>query len=101
MRPFSVPQLADRWQCSEQHIRDLVSSGALQHFRLGRLIRIPDLAVRDYESCSPDTEASGLAEPPTVVDFQLASPPSGVIVKLPNGRPAKSSAPSEPPKEPR
>ena len=34
-RPFSVPQLADRWGCSEGLVRKLIRSGDLQCFRPG------------------------------------------------------------------
>lgn len=39
-RPFSVPQVAERWGCSEGLVRKLIRSGELACFRPGTLIRI-------------------------------------------------------------
>jgi excisionase family DNA binding protein len=36
-------------------IRDLTSTGVLPSFRVGRLIRIPVQALKDYEQCAPAT----------------------------------------------
>jgi excisionase family DNA binding protein len=47
--PFTTASLAKRWQCSDQHIRDLIDQGALGAFRLGRLIRIPAAEVARIE----------------------------------------------------
>src|SRR3546814_3889152 len=40
IRPYSVPQLAERWGCSDSMIRKLINEGELQSFRIGVLIRI-------------------------------------------------------------
>ncbi len=40
-RPFSVTTAADHLGCSPSHVRNLCARGALRHFRIGRLIRIP------------------------------------------------------------
>lgn len=50
-RPYSSEDLADRWGVSAQHVRDLIRSGSLRHFRVGRLIRIPAKAVYEFEEC--------------------------------------------------
>ncbi|KFL25008.1 hypothetical protein JP74_21860 [Devosia sp. 17-2-E-8] len=47
--PFTVEALAERWECSGQHIRDLVAQGKLGAFRVGRLIRIPVAEVIAFE----------------------------------------------------
>lgn len=50
LRPIYTPQLlAKRWSCSAQHIRDLVKSGKLPAFRVGRLVRIPREIVEEFE----------------------------------------------------
>lgn len=49
MNIFTPATLAMRWQCSERHIRNLISSGDLPAFRLGKLLRIKRQAVEDYE----------------------------------------------------
>lgn len=48
-RPFSVPQLADRWGCSEGLVRKLIRDEQLQCFRPGALIRISAAEVERYE----------------------------------------------------
>src|SRR6185437_9014082 len=57
-RPYSSEELAEHWGCSAQHIRDLVRSGALRSFRVGRLIRIPAIAVDEFEKCPPIAPSS-------------------------------------------
>ncbi|AUQ53182.1 helix-turn-helix domain-containing protein [Phaeobacter inhibens] len=49
-RPFSAAQLAERWQCSAETVRQLVKCGQLSGFRIGRMIRIPRAAVEEYEA---------------------------------------------------
>ncbi|WP_394086652.1 helix-turn-helix domain-containing protein [Xanthobacter autotrophicus] len=50
--PLVPKQVAERWGCSERHVRNLIRSGHLGHFRLGgRLLRIPASAVEEYERC--------------------------------------------------
>ena len=51
----TVAQVASILDCSERHVRSLVSSGQLGHCRLGRLVRIPrhqllELLGAAYES---------------------------------------------------
>ena len=50
-RPFTPDQLADRWQCSAETIRQMVRRGELRAFRTGRMIRIPRDAVMEHEEC--------------------------------------------------
>ena len=48
--PFTPATLADRWQCSERHIRNMVDRGELPAFRLaGKLIRIRAEDVEMFE----------------------------------------------------
>ena len=61
-RPYSSAELAERWGVSDQHIRDLIAKGKLRHFRVGRLIRIPAVAVRDFEECQPTVSSSTEAD---------------------------------------
>ncbi len=56
-RPYSVPQLAERWGCSEGLIRKLINTGELQCFRPGALIRISAAEVERYE-CQSSTASS-------------------------------------------
>lgn len=48
-RPFNLAQLAQRWQCSERHVRDMIGAGKLKAFRHGQSLRIPMQAVREVE----------------------------------------------------
>ncbi len=45
-------QLAVRWHCSSNTIRNLIVSGKLDAYRVGKkLLRIPAAAVEEYEQC--------------------------------------------------
>lgn len=57
-RPFTPKELAKRWQCSEKHVRNLVLRGALESFRIGKMIRVTPEAVEDYECGSKSSEAN-------------------------------------------
>jgi len=48
-RPFSVPQLAHRWGCSEGLICKMIRDGRLHCFRPGTLIRISAAEVERFE----------------------------------------------------
>ena len=50
-RPLTPERLAERWECTPNHIRAMCKKGELRHFRIGRgLYRIPPEAVAEYES---------------------------------------------------
>ncbi|WP_226660578.1 excisionase family DNA-binding protein [Alteriqipengyuania lutimaris] len=51
--PFTPAALAERWGCSTTAVYDLLATGALRSFRVGKLWRIPATAVDEYESGSP------------------------------------------------
>lgn len=55
-RPFTPETLANRWGVSPTMVRNMCGSGQIEHFRLGKLYRIPAKAVEDYEC---QTSASG------------------------------------------
>ena len=57
-RPYTTETLAERWQCSAQHIRDMVHKGHLRVFRVGRLIRIPAAEVERIEGGGGASEGS-------------------------------------------
>ncbi|WP_410795980.1 helix-turn-helix domain-containing protein [Palleronia sp. LCG004] len=57
-RPLTPEILANRWQCSAETVRQLVRSGQLRGFRVGRMIRIPVDAVEDYECPKLTSDAS-------------------------------------------
>lgn len=48
-RPYTPATLAAEWQCSAQHIRNLIDNGELRAFRLGgKMFRIPADAVEEF-----------------------------------------------------
>jgi hypothetical protein len=47
LRPIDV---ADRWQCSEAHVRNLHKRGLLRGFRPGRMLRFTLAEVEAYET---------------------------------------------------
>lgn len=58
LRPCDV---AERWQCSEQHVRNLFRRGLLQGFRAGgKLLRFRIEAVEAYECASSNTATDTL-----------------------------------------
>ncbi|POR42521.1 hypothetical protein CRT23_12065 [Methylobacterium sp. V23] len=61
-------QVAARWGCSEQHVRNMVNRGELGHFRLGgKLLRIPLSAVEEAECAikASFTTSDGSSRPAT------------------------------------
>ncbi len=64
-RPFTPATLAERWECSQEHIMAMCRKGILRAFRIGpKLWRIPANEVARWEtgeaiqSRSADTEGS-------------------------------------------
>ena len=55
---YTPAMLAERWECSERHIRNMVETGELPAFRLGeKLLRIRGTDVERFEcqsGASPD-----------------------------------------------
>lgn len=48
---YTPKTLAQRWQCSERHVRTMIATGELPSFRLGdKLVRIRGEDVRNMES---------------------------------------------------
>jgi excisionase family DNA binding protein len=47
--PYTPDSLAKEWGVSANHVRNLIKSGELGHFKLGRLLRISRSAVDAYE----------------------------------------------------
>jgi len=59
VRTYTPDQLAAVWGCSSNHVRNLIHSGELRAFRLGkRLLRIPAEAVGEYEQCQMSQQNS-------------------------------------------
>ncbi|MGY3436828.1 MULTISPECIES: helix-turn-helix domain-containing protein [unclassified Marinovum] len=49
MKVYTPNQLAERWSCCSNTIRNAIISGELQAFRVGRLLRIPQESVENFE----------------------------------------------------
>jgi excisionase family DNA binding protein len=49
--PYTPETLAKRWGVSAQKVRNMCAAGEVAHFRLGKLYRIPAVAVEEYEQC--------------------------------------------------
>lgn len=87
---FTVKEVAGRWQCSDQHIYNLVRSGELQAIRLGKSVRISMKAVEEFESGSPVAEENG-APSPILTESDAGGPlkdsaPPMKTTRLPSGR---------------
>jgi excisionase family DNA binding protein len=59
---YSVRTLAERWQCSEGLVRKMISSGQLESFRYGNLIRIRQEAVARVEEVRPPKKGGAMDE---------------------------------------
>ena len=49
IRYWTVPEIADRWQSSERHVRRAIVSGQLIIHRFGRLVRVSDANLKACE----------------------------------------------------
>lgn len=57
---FSVDDVAERWGVNHKTIRAMLDRGELRHFRVGRIIKISEAAIAEYEGWSID--GSGIEE---------------------------------------
>src|SRR4051812_15721836 len=58
-RPLTVKELAERWQCSDGHIYNMIKSRQLPHFKIGQLIRIAASQVEKIECALPSIAENG------------------------------------------
>jgi excisionase family DNA binding protein len=78
-KPFTVPTLADRWECSEGLIRKMIERGELRSFRIGALIRIPADEVERvecqsltaYSDSAADMQSFGKSTESDVADVSM------------------------------
>src|SRR3990167_8604698 len=61
-RPMTPEQAADYCGCSANHIRNLIKRGELRAYRLGRLLRITQAALEEYEQCHQTIASGGSTE---------------------------------------
>lgn len=58
LRPFTPATLAERWSCSERHVRNLIRDGRIAAFRVGTLWRISAAEVERFEAVPPPGDAA-------------------------------------------
>lgn len=94
---FTPKTLAERWECSDKHVRNLIRSGQLPAFRLGeKLVRILKADVEQFErdqqmhphvlSEQSETQARSLPLRQESALSQLAQFPAGEFVSAANIR---------------
>lgn len=50
-RPYTIARLAERWECSQSHVKQLIHTGRLNAWKLGeKLWRINADEVERFES---------------------------------------------------
>ena len=97
MKAYSPAALADRWDCSEQKVRNMIASGSLPAFRLdGKLWRIRAKDVEDFECQSgglPDSRENiaspGMMEDGAGIALEPATerkPPAARLLSMPKLR---------------
>jgi excisionase family DNA binding protein len=65
---YSPRTLSERWECSEHHVRNLISKGLLPAFRLGgKLLRIRVADVVEFEN-RHESEPLEEVVPPAVAE---------------------------------
>lgn len=55
-RPLTPEQVAEHFGCSANHIRNLIKNGELGAFQLGRLWRVPQAAIDEYQARNVERE---------------------------------------------
>jgi excisionase family DNA binding protein len=65
---LTVPQVADLWSCTPQHVYRLISRGELGHVRIGTLIRV---RVEDIE-CYEAAQCTGPQQAPIAFSEQVS-----------------------------
>lgn len=89
-RPFTVPNLAERWGCSEGLIRKMIDRGELRSFRLGVLIRVPADEVERVECQIRTPSSASLGDSPWSGKSQTESDAgSGSTLKIVRARKRK------------
>lgn len=77
--PFSPETLAKRWGVTANAVRKKCASGELEHFRFGKLYRIPARVVEEIEQCQ--TSASAGSEADTVSSGPTTAAAFGISVR--------------------
>ena len=94
-RPFTPETLAERWLVSAETIRQLVHRGELRAFRVGRMIRIAQKDVEEFEcqkSQSESFEADYASHGGATMDDGFAISLRHAPERKPRQKPAKSTS---------
>ena len=60
-RPYTAEMLAERWECSAETVRQMIRDGRLPAFRVGRMMRVTQQVVEQYECGIIGSEGSRVA----------------------------------------
>ena len=60
-RPYTAEMLAERWECSAETVRQMIRDGRLPAFRVGRMMRVTQQVVEQYECGIIGSEGSRAA----------------------------------------
>jgi excisionase family DNA binding protein len=71
--PFTIPKLAERWECSEGLIRKMIDRGELNSFRIGILFRIPAEEVARIECQNLTACSDSGATSPSSIETSAAN----------------------------
>lgn len=85
-KPFTVPTLAERWECSEGLVRKMIERGELRSFRIGALIRIPADEVERIECQSRTASSDSAAPSPSFTDMKEGAFAEGSTPKIGRAR---------------
>jgi excisionase family DNA binding protein len=61
---FTVNDLAERWSVNHKTVRAMLDRGDLRHFRVGKMIKISEAAVAEFEGWNIEesgSEADGMS----------------------------------------
>ncbi len=63
---YTPQQVAERWKCSASFVRRLIDNGELSAFRVGgKLLRVTDAALTDYERCQSTSSNVSVEDGPS------------------------------------
>ncbi|WP_425309753.1 excisionase family DNA-binding protein [Falsirhodobacter halotolerans] len=60
-KPWTPEMIADRWMCSGETVRQMIRDGRLPAFRVGRMMRVTNQALEEYECKTSGSDASTTA----------------------------------------
>lgn len=93
-RVFKISDIAERWECSEHHVRKVIESGELRAFRIGKLWRVRLDAIDEYEARAavepkPPRPSPKPSEPPMHLDYTPKALLRAKLARLREGMPSR------------